>query len=238
MNTSKDYLMIGSQNYNKLMHSSKLRCKSEHSSPKQQQRIKKSVRFSDCIDLEQAEYAINTQAEKYNEKCTHQTDGSYSFASELQLQKYFCLPTENELRWLVGEQCVHLESVRWFGRAITGMVRVKNLDYEKKIEILYTFNDWTTSHTVKGAYAESPSPQEDRFSFCIFLPFLKLDLCIYFYIRYECDRKIYWDSNCGENYKFVCHSVATSERNGIREKTACSNSSLNPFYDSNCSIFF
>ncbi|VBB26313.1 unnamed protein product [Acanthocheilonema viteae] len=133
-----------------------LRCKSEHASPTQRQRIKKNVRFSDCIDLEQAEYAINTQAERYNAEYTDRaiTDGSYSSALELQLQKYFWLPIESELRWLVGEKCVHLESVRWFGRAITGMVRVKNLDYEKKVEILYTFNDWTTLHTVKGTYTE------------------------------------------------------------------------------------
>uniref|UniRef100_A0A0R3RPQ3 CBM21 domain-containing protein n=1 Tax=Elaeophora elaphi TaxID=1147741 RepID=A0A0R3RPQ3_9BILA len=217
-----------------------LRCKSERASPTQKRRIKKNVRFSDCIDLEQAEYAINAQAEKHKEEYAHQTviNGSYNSATESQLQKYFWLPTEGELRWLVGEQNVHLESVRWFGRAITGMVRVKNLDYEKKIEILYTFDDWTTSYTVKGAYVESPSPQEDRFSFCLFLPFLKLDLCIYFYIRYECGGMVYWDNNCGGNYKFVCHSVAASEGNGSGERTDDSNSFFNPFFDSDCSIFF
>lgn len=217
-----------------------LRSKSERTSPTQRRRIKKNVRFSDCFDLEQAEYAINTQAEKGSEKCTHLTvsNGPCSSASELQLQKYFWLPTENELRWLVGEQCVHLESVRWFGRAITGVVRVKNLGYEKKIEILYTFDDWTTSYTVKGAYTESPSPQEDRFSFCIFLPFLKVDLCIYFCIKYECGGMVYWDSNCGGNYKFACDAVAIVEGNGSGERINCSNSSFNPFFDSDCSIFF
>ncbi|MCP9260314.1 hypothetical protein DINM_003679 [Dirofilaria immitis] len=208
-----------------------LRCKSEHVSPRQRRQIKKNVRFSDCIDLEQAEYAINTQAEKYNEEYTYQTviNGPYSSASELQLQKYFWLPLENELKWLVGEQCVHLETVRWFGRAITGVVR---------IEILYTFDDWTTSHIIRGAYTESPSQQQDRFSFCIFLPFLKLNLCIYFCIRYECGGMVYWDSNCGGNYKFVCHPATTSERNNNGERKDCSNSSSNPFFDSDCSIFF
>ncbi|EFO25016.1 phosphatase regulatory subunit family protein [Loa loa] len=215
-----------------------LRCKSERTSSTQRRRIKKNVRFSDCFDLEQAEYSINTQAEKYSKKYQMVINRPCSSVSELQLQKYFWLPTENELRWLVGEQCVHLESVRWFGRGITGVVRVKNLGYEKKIEILYTFDDWTTSYTIKGAYTESPSPQEDRFSFCIFLPFLKLDLCIYFCIRYECGGMAYWDSNCGGNYKFVCHSVATFEENTSKERTDCSNSSFNPFFDSDCSIFF
>uniref|UniRef100_A0A915PMC6 CBM21 domain-containing protein n=1 Tax=Setaria digitata TaxID=48799 RepID=A0A915PMC6_9BILA len=192
-----------------------LRCKSERTSPTHRRQIKKNVRFSDCIDLEEAEYVFNEDEMYPYERVIN---GPYNSASELQLQKYFWLPTEDELRWLVGEQCVHLESVRWFGRAITGVVRVKNLNYEKKIEILYTFDDWATSHTVKGAYIESPSPQQDRFSFCIFLPFLQLDLCIYFCIRYECGGTVYWDSNCGVNYKFVCQSGVILEKNGSEER--------------------
>lgn len=218
-----------------------LQCKSERTSPTQRRKIKKNVRFSDCIDLEQAEYAINLRTEANVENYAYQTmminGGPYSFVTELQLQKYFWLPTERELEWLVGEQCVHLENVRWFGRVITGIVRVKNLGYEKEVVILYTYDDWATSHTVKAAYSESPLPQQDQFSFCIFLPYLKLDLCIYFCIKYECSKMTFWDNNCGKNYKFICHTVANfnGEAKEGETKFVVNNSS---FFDSNCSIFF
>ncbi|VDK67170.1 unnamed protein product [Litomosoides sigmodontis] len=60
-----------------------------------------------------------------------------AIASELQLQKCFWLPTGDELRWLVNAKCIHLKSARWFGRAITGIVWVKNLIYERQINIAY-----------------------------------------------------------------------------------------------------
>ncbi|OZC12449.1 hypothetical protein X798_00080 [Onchocerca flexuosa] len=111
-----------------------LRSKSDARTPTRRQEIKKNVRFSDCIDLEQLEYAINTQVERHDEY-TYETviNGSYRYVSRLQLQRHFWLPEENELICLVDEKCVHLESVRWFGRAITGVVRVKNLAYEKNV---------------------------------------------------------------------------------------------------------
>uniref|UniRef100_A0A8R1TL71 CBM21 domain-containing protein n=1 Tax=Onchocerca volvulus TaxID=6282 RepID=A0A8R1TL71_ONCVO len=215
-----------------------LRSKSDATTPRQRRKIKKNVRFSDCTDLEQLEYAINTQAERHD-KYTYETviNGSYRYTSRLQLQRHFWLPQENELICLVDEKCVHLESVRWFGRAITGVVRVKNLAYEKNIEILYTFDNWTTSCTVRGTYTDSPSREQDRFSFCIFLPFLKLGMHIYFCVKYECGGMVYWNSYCNENYKFTCLAVMIYKGNDNNERTILSHPYFNPF-DSDYSILF
>ncbi|VDN51059.1 unnamed protein product [Dracunculus medinensis] len=192
-----------------------LRSKSERSSPtRKSSYVKKIVRFS---DLEQAEY-VSAQTSARENICN---DGNP--ASEA-LCKFFWLPNENELRWLTSERYVHLESVRWFGRAITGVVRVKNVAYEKKVEIKYTYDDWKTFQSTYGAYSGSPLSSQDQFSFCIFLPYLLFDLQVFFCIRYEAAGAVHWDSNGGANYKLYCKPIAPSNRN--------------PFFDTDCSIFF
>ncbi|KHN88522.1 Protein phosphatase 1 regulatory subunit 3D [Toxocara canis] len=205
-----------------------LRSKSERSSPTRRgAKNKKNVRFLDCVDLEQAQYQFGASSSgECDVVCdTRQaaTSEVYNPPPELQLEKQFWLPTEDELRWLTSSLCVHLESVRWFGRAITGVVRVANIQFEKKVEIRYTYDDWATSHITNGSYSGSPCTNQDQFSFCIFLPYLRLDMRLFFCIRYECAGSVFWDSNGGANYKFICRSA---------------NLNRNPFFLTDCSIFF
>lgn len=70
----------------------------------------------------------------------------------------------------------------------------------------------------------SPLSSQDQFSFCIFLPYLLFDLQVFFCIRYEAAGAVHWDSNGGANYKLYCKPIAPSNRN--------------PFFDTDCSIFF
>lgn len=200
-----------------------LRCKSERSSPTRGKN-KKNVRFEDCVDLEQAEYAISTDNDRRQCTAYTVTGEVYNPTPQLQLEKQFWLPNLDELQWLTSSQCVQLESVRWYGRAITGVVRVANIEFEKKVQIRYTFDDWASTFRTTGAFSGSPTPGQDQFSFCIFLPYLQLDMKLYFCIKYECAGRVYWDNNHGANYKFVCRLI--------------NNNSRNPFFDTDCSIFF
>ncbi|VDK41786.1 unnamed protein product [Anisakis simplex] len=207
----------------------RLRSKSERSSPTRKgAKNKKNVRFLDYVDLEQTQYHQFGESSGecnvvYDERQTSTCEVYNPRPSSFVFSFFFWLPTEDELRWLISSQCVHLESIRWFGRAITGVVRVSNIEFEKKVEIKYTYDDWATSNITTGSYSGSPCKNQDQFSFCIFLPYLCLDMRVCFCIRYECAGSVFWDSNGGTNYKFICRSA---------------NLNRNPFFLTDCSIFF
>ncbi|MFH4974017.1 hypothetical protein AB6A40_000726 [Gnathostoma spinigerum] len=209
-------------------HRGILRCRSERCSPNRHSEVKnkKNVRFREYVDLE--EFEISSKATTSKEdfrssrsiRLNHNEEDS---SSDLHLIKDFWLPNIHELQWLTACQKVHLESVRWFGRAITGVVRVANLSFEKKIEIKYSFDGWNTMFSNKASYSGSPLPTQDQFSFCIFLPFLDVDMEVVFCIHFESNGQSYWDSNGGHNYRFTCVKSTFND---------------NPLFHTDCSIFF
>lgn len=90
---------------------------------------------------------------------------------------------------------------------IKGIVRVVNLDYNKKIVILYTTDDWVTTSEAVGEYiVGSCDGFSDKFN-------IELDYSaisgmvgrrLQFCIKYECAGNDYWDNNFGKNYIFQC----------------------------------
>ena len=95
---------------------------------------------------------------------------------------------------------VILESVKSEARAVHGIVRVVNLDYDKEVCVRWTHDNWKTSHNSTCSYCKgSNDGGTDRFAFT--LPANGDD--IQFAIRYRCAGKEYWDNNGGQNYVIV-----------------------------------
>ncbi|XP_066471341.1 protein phosphatase 1 regulatory subunit 3B isoform X2 [Tiliqua scincoides] len=101
---------------------------------------------------------------------------------------------------------VCLENCMLKDKAITGTVKVRNLAFEKAVKIRMTFDTWKTftdypCQYVKDTYAGS---DKDTFSFDVSLPErVRPHERVEFAVCYECDGKVYWDSNKGLNYRIV-----------------------------------
>ncbi|XP_053157732.1 protein phosphatase 1 regulatory subunit 3B [Hemicordylus capensis] len=110
---------------------------------------------------------------------------------------------------------VCLENCMLKDKAIVGTVKVRNLAFEKAVKIRMTFDTWKTftdypCQYVKDMYAGS---DKDTFSFDVCLPKrVQPHERIEFAVCYECDGKVYWDSNKGLNYRII-----RSELKSVRE---------------------
>ena len=90
---------------------------------------------------------------------------------------------------------------------IKGIARVVNLDYNKRVLIRYTTDDWTTTTEVVGEYlVGSCDGFSDKFNFVLDYSSIagmvgrRLQFCV----KYECAGNDYWDNNFGKNYIFQC----------------------------------
>lgn len=101
---------------------------------------------------------------------------------------------------------VCLENCTLKDKAITGTVKVRNLAFEKAVKIRMTFDTWKTftdfpCQYLKDTYATS---DKDTFSFEVSLPeSVQPHERVEFAVCYECDGKVYWDSNKGLNYRII-----------------------------------
>lgn len=94
-------------------------------------------------------------------------------------------------------QKVCLESIKLETRAVHGIVRTLNLNYEKRILVRWTHDRWKTHHDSVCAYCDGSSDgYTDRFSFTI--PANGDD--IEFAISYQTLGQEYWDNNRNQNY--------------------------------------
>jgi len=90
---------------------------------------------------------------------------------------------------------------------IKGIARVVNLDYNKRVFVRYTTDDWTTTTEVVGEYlVGSCDGFSDKFNFVLDYSSIagmvgrRLQFCI----KFECAGNDYWDNNFGKNYIFQC----------------------------------
>ncbi|GAA5837836.1 hypothetical protein JCM9279_006875 [Rhodotorula babjevae] len=91
------------------------------------------------------------------------------------------------------------------GKAIRGIVRVRNLAFEKWVAVRFTLDTWQTVSEVSGEHHESlPGGQADRFVFTIRLQDLLANIdhkVMYLAIRYTAGGREVWDNNDGQNYR-------------------------------------
>ncbi|XP_074784829.1 protein phosphatase 1 regulatory subunit 3C-B-like [Athene noctua] len=126
---------------------------------------------------------------------------------------------------------VCLESCLVQGRALSGTVRVRNIEYEKKVMVRITFDGWKSFRDVSCQYLRSTygSADTDVFSFELVLPKPSISCrATEFCISFQCRQKTHWDNNHGRNYT-ICHagtpppaSCAQKSAGGARERLGTS----------------
>lgn len=119
----------------------------------------------------------------------------------------------------MGDQQIKLYSLKQSESdpyQIKGSIFVKNLDFEKHIEIKFTFNCWVDVHYVNATYNKSVTPGIDKFVFAIDLysfkymlqmkglintknPKLNIQLCC----RYDVNGVTYYDNHNYDNYRLT-----------------------------------
>ncbi|EFA00664.2 Glycogen-binding subunit 76A-like Protein [Tribolium castaneum] len=89
--------------------------------------------------------------------------------------------------------------------SISGIVRVKNLDFHKSVHIRYTLDSWQSFADVPAVYVENSCDGfSDKFSFLFYAHNLTVGQTLEFAVRFQCKGCQYWDNNYGKNYCFQC----------------------------------
>ena len=128
--------------------------------------------------------------------------------SDIPTIKHFILfpqPSRNYTTFMnqLWKQKVCLETAHVKNESVTGVIKVINLAFQKRVGIKVTFDSWK-SHTIHPAqYHSSESVSVDTFTFQFNIPPNTRN--IKFCIRYECGGNEYWDNNEGVDY---CISAA------------------------------
>ena len=100
----------------------------------------------------------------------------------------------------INEEYVSLENVFLNEYSIHGMVKVRNIAFDKLVTVRYTTDGWKTNSDITAEHCSSGG-RSDTFSFIINLPTnLSHKNTIQFCIRYQCQGQEYWDNNNRNNY--------------------------------------
>lgn len=104
------------------------------------------------------------------------------------------------------DQDAYLESleIQSDGKSLRGVVRVRNLSFEKWVAVRFTLDHWQTVSEVSADHLESMGPMSDRFVFNIRLQDLLARIeekQMSIAIRYTVGGREIWDNNGGANYR-------------------------------------
>lgn len=102
---------------------------------------------------------------------------------------------------------------------ITGIVRVANIAFHKKVSVRVSTNRWVTFTDINASYVQNSNDgPTDRFSFTISVPAYFVEGSkMEFAIMYDANGQEFWDGNHGSNYVIEC--FAKSVPVGNNEKT-------------------
>jgi hypothetical protein len=100
---------------------------------------------------------------------------------------------------------IAVESVDLVGTTIEGVVRVRNIAFEKWVAVRFTLDKWQTTSEVTARYKESlHDGMIDRFTFSIKLADALSraeEKTIFLAVRYSVAGRDIWDNNGGRNYQ-------------------------------------
>jgi hypothetical protein len=106
---------------------------------------------------------------------------------------------------LAEDTCdVRVESIDLVGTTVEGVVRVRNLAFEKWIAVRFTLDNWQTTSEVTARYKDTPQNGTfDRFMFTIKLADVlsRAEKILYLTVRYSVAGREIWDNNSGRNYQ-------------------------------------
>ncbi|XP_055028829.2 protein phosphatase 1, regulatory subunit 3Ca [Misgurnus anguillicaudatus] len=104
---------------------------------------------------------------------------------------------------------VCLENCTLQERALTGTIKVRNVAYEKSVQVRITHDTWKSYQDVECTFMNNVygCQDTDTFSFAIELPvFVPPQNKVEFCISYRTGGQVYWDNNDGRNYGLVSTS--------------------------------
>lgn len=179
---------------------------------------KKIVRFADVLGLDLADIRTfmddipKIPSSAYEDlQTTFQNDPPISLGQRLEkvivpmFQQPGSLPSFLDI---VQSQNVALENAAVTDPiclTITGVVRVRNLDFNKSVLVRYTLDGWRSFSDLQAQYVENSCDGfSDKFSFILFGNSLEVGKRIEIAVRFLCKGQQYWDSNHGQNYIFQC----------------------------------
>lgn len=97
---------------------------------------------------------------------------------------------------------------------ITGVVRVRNLDFHKSVHVRYTLDAWQSYSDLQAEYVgNSCDGFSDKFKFIIFGNSMEVGQRIEIALRFSCKGEQFWDNNLGINYCFQCLPATTATQN-------------------------
>ncbi|KAG8441142.1 hypothetical protein GDO86_006765 [Hymenochirus boettgeri] len=114
----------------------------------------------------------------------------------------FSTPTQDYSRFRAKlfQQLVCLEQCAVQGAAVAGTVRVRNIGYEKRVNLRVTYDGWRSYYDLPCTFLRDSGGggDTDTFSFRITLPVgtERAEFCI----RFWCEGAEHWDNNDGKNY--------------------------------------
>lgn len=101
------------------------------------------------------------------------------------------------------QNSVCLESCSLQERSLTGTIKVRNIGFEKSVQIRTTFDSWASFTDVECTFMNNiyGCPDTDTFSFVVELPAEvppqnRVEFCICFKVQGQ----TFWDNNDGKNY--------------------------------------
>ncbi|KAK7895773.1 hypothetical protein WMY93_021098 [Mugilogobius chulae] len=121
-----------------------------------------------------------------------------------------------ENNYVCLEHCVLKE------KNLAGTIKVKNLSFEKSVNVRVTFDTWKSHIDIGCKYIKDtyPSSYSDTFSFEVSIPEnLRLHERIEFAICYKVAGREYWDSNDGKNYRILWSSMKKRDEDSRQKDT-------------------
>ena len=100
---------------------------------------------------------------------------------------------------------IAVETIDLVGTTVEGIIRARNIAFEKWIAVRFTLDKWQTTSEVTARYKESlPDGRIDRFTFAIKLADALSraeEKTLYLAVRYSVAGREIWDNNNGRNYR-------------------------------------
>lgn len=95
---------------------------------------------------------------------------------------------------------------------ITGVVRVRNLDFHKSVHVRYTLDAWQSFSDLQAQYVDNSCDGfSDKYSFTLFGNSMEVGQRIEIALRFSCKGEQFWDNNQGINYCFQCLPATTAQ---------------------------
>lgn len=93
---------------------------------------------------------------------------------------------------------------------ISGIVRVRNLDFHKSVHVRYSLDAWHSYSDLQAEYIQNSCDGfSDKFSFTVFGNSMEIGQRIEIALRFSCKGEQFWDNNHGINYCFQCMPATT-----------------------------